>query len=223
MKRPTKTTPTEEAYSELQRAYDVFNRELFGGQLPPCLITLQRKNRTYGYFCGDRWAHHAGTIRDEIALNPVHFRTRGVEAVLSTLVHEMVHLWQFHCGMPSRNGYHNREWAEKMGRVGLIPSDTGEPGGNRTGQRVSHYIQEDGPFAKACQSLLATGFVVSWHDRAQDDAEGRARARQKANTRTKYTCPGCGLNAWARAQAVFRCGVCDEALLAQDAGEGGAT
>jgi len=32
---------TEEVYSELQVAYDVFNAELFQQQLPACLITMQ--------------------------------------------------------------------------------------------------------------------------------------------------------------------------------------
>jgi len=99
--------PTEQAYTELQHAYDFFNRQLFNGQLPPCLITLQRKNRTYGYFSGERWDDKAGAIIDEIALNPVHFATRSTDDVLSTLVHEMVHLWQHHFGKPSRSSYHN--------------------------------------------------------------------------------------------------------------------
>ena len=64
-------TPTEQAYSELQHAYDVFNTRLFAGQLPPCLITMQRKNRTYGYFSGERWNDQAGAVTDEIALNPL--------------------------------------------------------------------------------------------------------------------------------------------------------
>jgi hypothetical protein len=209
-------TPTKEAYSELQQAFDFFSRELFAGQLPACLITMQRKNRTYGYFCGDRWANQAGTVRDEIAMNPVHFVTRSVEEVLSTLVHEMVHLWQHHHGKPSRSGYHNSEWADKMETVGLIPSDSGEPGGKRTGQRVTHVIQEGGPFAQASQHLLAKGFVVSWHDRATDDAEGKARARKKANTRTKYTCPACGVNAWAKPDIVLVCGACQVALEANE-------
>ena len=207
MKR-ARSTPTKEAYTELQQAFDFFNRELFAGQLPPCLITLQRKNRTYGYFSGNRWANQAGTIRDEIAMNPTHFVSRSVEEVLSTLVHEMVHLWQHHAGKPSRSGYHNTEWADKMETVGLIPSDSGEPEGKRTGQRVTHYIQEGGPFATASQQLLAKGFLLSWHDRATEDEEGRARARKKANTRMKYTCPGCGVNAWAKPDIVLVCGAC---------------
>jgi len=32
-----------------QHACDTLNQTLFGEQLPPCLITLQRVNRTHGY------------------------------------------------------------------------------------------------------------------------------------------------------------------------------
>lgn len=43
--------PTTDAYAEMQLAYDHYNRTLFAGQLPPCLITFQRKEeRVSGYF-----------------------------------------------------------------------------------------------------------------------------------------------------------------------------
>jgi hypothetical protein len=61
----------------------------------------------------------------------------------------MVHLEQHHFGKASRNGYHNKQWAAWMERIGLMPSNTGEPGGKRTGQRMSHYILPDGAFARA--------------------------------------------------------------------------
>ena len=48
--------PTQETYNELQMAYDHFNERLFGGQLPSCLITLQREKRTFGYFSAARFA-----------------------------------------------------------------------------------------------------------------------------------------------------------------------
>ena len=35
------------------------------------------------------------------------------------LVHEMVHLWHHHEGKPSRSGYHNTDWADKMATVGV--------------------------------------------------------------------------------------------------------
>ena len=105
-----------------------------------------------------------GQESDEIALNPRDIRTRPLINVLSTVVHEMVHLAQHHFGKPSRNGYHNRQWATAMKAIGLQPSDTGEPGGRETGQQVSHYVVPGGPFDLACQELLADGFTLPWGD-----------------------------------------------------------
>jgi predicted SprT family Zn-dependent metalloprotease len=82
----------------------------------------------------------SGYTVDEIAMNPVYFSIRTIKATLSTLVHEMVHQWQFHFGEPGRRGYHNKQWAARMERVGLMPSDTGEPGGRKVGQSMTHYI-----------------------------------------------------------------------------------
>lgn len=159
-------TPTAEAYSELQHAYDYFNRVLFENILPPCLITLQRKKRTYGYFSSERFVHREQLrTTDEIAINPAYFCARPVAEVLSTLVHEMVHGWQFHFGKPGRRGYHNREWGEKMESLGLMPSNTGQPGGARTGERMSHYVIEGGPFSQATAKLLGDGYDISWLDR----------------------------------------------------------
>src|SRR6185436_17262597 len=77
--------PTRETYDPLQLAYDMLNRALFENSLPNCLITLQRRRHTYGYFVGDRFARADGAITDEIALNPSHFRDRPAPEVLATL------------------------------------------------------------------------------------------------------------------------------------------
>ena len=136
MENPTKIT-----YGTLVHAYDFFNKKLFEDELPPCLITMQRRNRSYGYFCGDRFSTRSGDeITDEIALNPQHFKDRNTEQILSTLVHEMAHLWQHHFGKPGRGRYHNKEWGAKMKEIGLYPSSTGQEGGKETGDSVSHYI-----------------------------------------------------------------------------------
>src|SRR6266436_5431259 len=184
--------PTGAIYNDLVCAYDFFNELLFDNQLPRCLITMQRKNKTYGYFSRERFiSRDEQDITDEIALNPAHFRERTDEQILSTLVHEMVHLWQFHLGKPSRGGYHNREWAERMKALGLMPSDTGEPGGRQTGQRVSHYIVPEGAFAVACGELLSLGVDIRYVEKT---VVARNVAK-KAASKTKYTCPSCGLNA----------------------------
>lgn len=161
----SKTRPTKQVYEEIQTAFDYFNQELFDGKLPACLITLQRKSRTRGYFSAERFVSRDGHKVDEIAMNPEFFAINSVEETLSTLVHEMVHLFQHHFGKPSRRRYHNEEWAEHMDKIGLGPSLTGEPRGNRTGEKVSHYIRPGGDFDRACEELLTNEYRLSWMDR----------------------------------------------------------
>jgi hypothetical protein len=158
-------TPTRQTYHELQWAYDHFNRVLFDGQLPACLITLQREKATFGYFSSKRFARSDGQITDEIALNPAYFAVVPLVETLQTLVHEMCHLWQSRFGTPGRVRYHNEEWAGKMEGLGLMPSSTGKPGGKRTGDHMGDYAIEGGAFLAACAVLLTESFTLSWYDR----------------------------------------------------------
>lgn len=208
--RRSATKPTGRTYASLEAAYDWFNRELFEGALPSCLITVQRHSGSYGYFSGNRFASTADPrdITDEIALNPQHFATRSPEEVLSTLAHEMVHLWQHHYGMPPSKAYHNREWALKMRGIGLHPTDTGAPGGRETGQHMSHYIEAGGRFAQVCAAFLAKYPTTLYHDRAaEDETAGKAR-QKKAASKTKFTCSSCGANAWGKPDLQLICGGC---------------
>ena len=166
MTAKTSTRPTEVAYAELQSAYDFYNDHLFEGALPSCILTFQRERRTMGYFSYQRFRNPGtGAWSDEIALNPEYFPLYPMLEVLQTLVHEMVHQWQYHHGKPSRTCYHDRQWADKMENVGLMPTDTGLPGGKRTGQKVADYAIPGGRFELATSQLLAQGFQISWLDR----------------------------------------------------------
>ena len=157
--------PTEQTYTELQTAYDWFNQRLFQSKLPACLITLQRQKRTMGYYSRDRFVDSSGEKADEIAMNPEYFAIQTPHEVMSTLAHEMAHLWQDHFGKPGRGRYHNQEWAIKMEEIGLIPSRTGQPGGEKTGDQMDHYIDRRGSFLGASEALFDSDFKISWYDR----------------------------------------------------------
>jgi hypothetical protein len=106
------TKPTNETYTEFQIAYDLFNKELFNNHLPDCMITYQRTAKTKGYFADGRFENtENGKIIDEIAMNPDYFYGKNIspKTILSTLVHEMCHLWQKYHGKPGRSRYHNIE------------------------------------------------------------------------------------------------------------------
>lgn len=207
------TSPNRE-YSNLDRAYEFFNTALFGGALPGALITLHNHPRARGYFRRKAFTHRAQAeaYTDEICLCPETHAGRTDHDILSTLVHEMVHLWQFHYGTPPRRCYHDKEWSQKMEEVGLMPSDTGQPGGRKTGQSMTHFIVAGGSFDVACQELLATGWRLLWEQPPRPAAAGSSTgepggAAPKA-TRRKFACPQCKLGAYAKPTARLVCGEC---------------
>jgi predicted SprT family Zn-dependent metalloprotease len=209
---PSKRTidPTRQAYGLLNHACAFLNRHLFDGMLPPCLVTLQRKRRAYGFFAGRRFRSTTGAhVIDEIALNPEHFAERGAKKVLSTLAHERAHQWQHHFGKPSRSGYHNIEWAAKMRSIGLIPSDTGRRGGKQTGDRVTHCIERGGPFDRAADKLIEKGFTLAIVERTSKKADLIALKKRKAT----YQCPKCSAKAWTKPESDFMCRPCRARLV----------
>ena len=161
----TKPQPTLTMYTFIQNAYDFFNDRLFGKQLPDCMFTFQREKSVMGYFASDRWAGENNITVHEIALNPSYFITHRPVELMQTLVHEMCHLWQHEFGTPSQRTYHNKEWADKMESIGLMPSSTGQPGGKRTGQKMSDYPIKNGAFYFQCIVFAQSGFHLPYYDR----------------------------------------------------------
>jgi hypothetical protein len=213
---PNAQGPTEEQYAAYQSAYDHFNAALFAGRLPPVVLTLAKRRGAYGYYAPDRWGKDAeGQQLGEIALNPEYLRARDARSSASTLVHEMVHHWQALFAKPGRRGYHNAQWAAEMERVGLMPSNTGEPGGKRTGQRVTHYVVPNGEFATAFEQLA----VASLLPFSACDGLVLKKRGQKATDRSKakFECP-CGQAAWGKEGLRLRCAVCGAELIAVGAG-----
>ena len=197
-------TPAQ--YRAFQEAYDFFNAELFAGSLPHVLVTLQRHANALGYFSPDRFsARTEKAAAHELAMNPDSFTGRTDEEILSTLAHEMAHVWQQSHGTPPRRCYHDQQWAAKMKEIGLRPSDTGQVGGKETGQSVSHYIIPGGAYAEAYAKLQARGLQLHW----QSAPAGR-QAKAKKASKTKFTCPDCGQNAWAKPGALLGCYACYE-------------
>jgi hypothetical protein len=90
------STPTGETYGTFNEAFAALNAELFGGEPPDALITLQRCSRSRGYFAAQRFVHRRGSeIIDQIALKPPAMQNRTDREIASTLTHEMVRLLSY--------------------------------------------------------------------------------------------------------------------------------
>jgi hypothetical protein len=202
----TMNNPTSELFTELTRAYDYFNMELFDNRLPSCMIVMHRHRTANGYFWADQWANKDTKDKaSEIAINPDTLRNRSAFEVLSTLVHEMCHLEQWYFGKSSRNGYHNKQWGDYMRAVGLYPSASGEEGGKETGQQMTHYVIDGGAYDVKASAFLKDGFSLDWFTKPK---ESKAAKKKKAASKTKYTCPDCDANAWGKPELNIACMDC---------------
>lgn len=197
----------------------------FNNELPECFLNFSRgkSRKTAGFFRPSSWKtreEKSQTIYHEISICPDYIG-KNIKDVFSTLVHEMVHLWQYEYGKPSPNGYHNKEWGRKLVNVGLFPSDTGKQGGKMNGTSMSHYILKEGVFEKAYQNMptaLKLPFIAEIEARflslkdalreLDNNEENFVAAAKETRSKLKYSCPSCGINAWGKPRLYLECGDC---------------
>ena len=124
---------SQSLYNELYRAFDHFNQVFVDGKLPKVVITIQESGRrnAYGWFGNGFWTDKlAGDVVPEINLS-AEYLSRGPEALLETLLHEMAHLWNAtvedvkDC---SSGQYHNKHFKTAAERFGLEVSRDGKRG-----------------------------------------------------------------------------------------------
>ena len=208
--------PTEKQYTALQQAFDYFNEKLFKDSLPQVMLTLNRERNTFGYYVPSIWTDDNGVEQwGEIALNPDYILKDGERTdkeVYATLVHEMCHLWQEYDGSAPRRCYHNKDFAEKMERVGLITSSDGTPDGKRTGQRVTHYIVEGGPFDMAFQEM-PDELLIPCHTLFALKGESKKKIKKARAKSVTYFCPKCGATVKGKEDTNVICGDCMEKML----------
>jgi len=233
--------PVWEQSWAMQQAYDWLNDELFIGTLPPVMLTLSRNNNIIGgYFTPSRWFNEDGLAIGEIAINANCLKASGIVRAMVVLLHEMLHLWQYSHGKPSRAGYHNQEWADKSKEIGLKPYTLD---GKETGQAVDTVLIPGGLAEKAIADMPEE-FTVPWMTEPMDNpyppGEGGGGAgsgqegpgsgqggapepqkqgippaseTKKSGTRHKYTCPVCGFNLWGKPGGHFECMDCNQMII----------
>jgi len=230
--------PTVEIHNQFEEAFDYTNQKLiypyFGVHLPHVIFTTPKSVRNMGHFIRNIWNKETetNTKASEIALNPFFFK--DPLETCKTLVHEMIHLAQAEYpqvfGKPGKGGYHNKAFARAMIRIGLMPSSTGREGGAMTGVRMSDYIISGGPFDVAFREYISRGDKFVWsvnlnvsgtstgqtegEEQTDFTQDSNAVSERKRRSKTRYTCPACALNAWAKPHAQLICGKCSTRLMA---------
>jgi len=187
------TAPTLEQYGDFQAAFQHFNLELFGGALPDTMLTLARTRHASGYIIPDGFhvrGVEGGDKTPEIGLNPIRFADRTAEQVLAALAVEMVKLAQHADGTGSPDNYLNKDFYRRAEAMGLVGGGT-----------IADMIP-GGALHAAAMHLIADGWAVRYVAPKVTEREAQ-RQVSKRNSKTKYTCPITGQNAWAKPGATL--------------------
>ena len=217
--------PTSKFYGIFQYIFDFYNKELFNDGIEDCIIVFTRKKNVMGHYSYKRWFSAKDLETDELALNPSMFTKFPLIEICQTIVHEMCHGWQYHYGKPSRTGYHNKEWGDKMIEIGLMPSSTGKVGGKLVGQNMADYPIQEGKFLAVTEELMNseifTGLYLEVNPEIanliKDDSplfeqvknltNQQANSKPKGPVKVKYSC-GCS-NVWGKPSLELYCKLCE--------------
>ena len=202
---------TKDTFSLFDELFSYYNKELFDGKLKECMIITNRSKKASGTFTPFRWKNKLNEKENdihEITINPDTLDVMD-EEWQQTLIHEMCHLWQRDFGKISRAGYHNKEWADKMQEIGLMPSSTGKEGGKKTGQKMSDYIIPGGRFIEAFKRLKDKKLKYATNPVLFD---GKKITGEKKRSKTKYSC-SCGNNVWGKPGLLITCNNCKKLFI----------
>ena len=187
--------------SELESLFSTFNKALFEGKLEQPVITVSPDNTRGAYgWCTGWKAWQDGTKEGgfyEINLC-AEYLNRPFEETCSTLIHEMVHLWNLQEGVQdtSRSGtYHNKNFKIAAEAHGLIVEKSAKYGFSTTtlAPAILTFIQ----------AMEKTGFSL-----VRPRPLGLKGAKAKQSSR-KYVCPGCGAIIRATKEVHVICGDCE--------------
>lgn len=188
---------------ELESLFSKFNTRFFAGKLEQPVITVSPDTTrgAYGWCTG--WKAWQDATKEggyyEINLC-AEYLNRPFEQTCSTLIHEMVHLWNLQEGVQdtSRSGtYHNQKFKAAAEAHGLTVEKTAKHGYSK-----STLTPETLNFV---QSLGKNSFSLV---RPKVGGLKGAGAKSKQSSR-KYVCPGYGAIIRATKEVYVICGDCE--------------
>ena len=157
---------------------------------------------------------------------------RDVSAILSTICHELCHIYENAYIHIPRGGYHDRQWVELMEGCGLTPVFL-----NKSKTSVSTKIAEGGAFEEFVKTFkekhgedyfnIVEYSIEIEHktkvalgiEEGEDTEDSSPKAdnadkpvKKYNRNKVKYTCPDCGMHLWGKSNLSIICGECNMKL-----------
>ena len=206
----------QSAIDELQRMFKLLNKTYFNDELERPVITIltDSKGGAYGWISVNKvWSSKDRAFFREINLC-AEYLNRPPELVITTLMHEMVHLYNIQREVQdtSRAGtYHNREFKEvaearglnvdkdlKYGFCVTTPTNAFTELVKKHCRAGCFKLERMKTYRDGTPKITKTG----------EDGKEKTVTRTKQSSR-KYTCPKCGVIVRATKEVNIICGDCD--------------
>lgn len=209
----------------LEKMYRELNADKFGGKLEEPVITIVNTPRAYGHVtCSKVWrvaGKDGEQARYELNISSDSMN-RPIENVVSTMLHEMVHIYHLMNGIQdvSRGGtYHNKKFKAKAEEVGLVITQIPVHGWTHTepSEELIDYIISKGWTEIAMNRGGSVSFGGGVGGAASDGAGGEKGKRiKKPSSTRKYICPNCGMSVRATREVRIKCADCDELMIVEN-------
>lgn len=182
-------------YEVLYKAFDLFNEHYFDNELPPCMITLQKKrpNKNADFIVEPIWF---STKSDDefyqININPINMN-REPEEILSSLLHEVIHYYcTLHKIKDCKQKVHTTAYKEVAENHGLhVEYD------DDIGWSITSLNEESIELVKDLIEEYKNDFVYMYIEK-----------KPVKKNLFKYVCSSCGMKAYAKAEKSIVCGDC---------------
>ncbi len=199
----------------LNKFFDLLNEEFFESSLARPTITIQSTPKAYGHFSlrEDTWISALGNSH-EINIGAGTL-ARPIEEVAATLLHEMVHYYNYQNGIKdcSRgNTYHNRRFKMAAEARGLKVEHSERYGWSHTSpaDELLDFVLENGLTDILINRNEFSGFQIT--GTGTHSGTGITPPRRPSSTR-KYICPCCGMSVRATRNVNVACIDCEEQLV----------
>lgn len=198
----------------LNKIFDLLNVTFFENVLSRPTITIQSTPRAYGHFSlrEDTWVSKiGGTHEINIGAGTL---ARPIEDVVATLLHEMVHYYNYVCGVQdcSRgNTYHNRKFKEEAEARGLVVERSERYGWSHTSpsEALIDFVLDNGLTDILLNRNEESGFQIT----GTGTHNGSSFTTTKKSSTRKYICPCCGMSIRATREVNIACLDCDEQMV----------
>lgn len=198
----------------LNKVFDLLNKAYFENALSRPTITIQSTPRAYGHFTlnENAWISKlGGTHEINIGAGTL---ARPIEEVAATLLHEMVHYFNYNQGIQdcSRgNTYHNKRFKEAAEAHGLCVSHSEKYGWSHTtpSESLLNFVIEN----ELTDILINRNEFRGFQPTGKGIHSGNeGRTTTKPSSTRKYICPCCGMSVRATKIVRIMCMDCGEQM-----------